>query len=105
MVYCYLNVKLRVSVKKDYLTRLSLSYLKNHTQIIKIGSTFSDWTNVKIIPQSSILDPLSFNIIINYLFFFLLKCEIYYFADNNSLYSCGMNLDNMYMNGLYENKS
>ena len=46
---------------------------------------------------------MPFNIIINYLFFFSPKCEICYFADNDSLYSCGMNLDNTYMNGLYEN--
>ena len=79
--------------------RLLLSYLTNRTQRIKISSTFSDWTNiVKGIPQTSILGPLLFNISINYLFLFSAKCEIYYFADGNSFYSCGMNLNNIFTN-------
>ena len=65
-----------------------------HTQRIKIDSTFSDWTNIlKGIQQGSILGRILFNIFINNLFFFSAKCEIYDFADNNSLYFCGMNLD------------
>ena len=60
---------------------------------------FSDWTNiVKGIPQGSILSLLLFYIFINDLFFFSAKCEICYFADDNSLYSCGMNLDNIFTN-------
>ena len=51
--------------------RLFLSYLMNVTQRIKIGSTFTYWKNiVKSIPQGSILDPLLFNLLINYLLFF-----------------------------------
>ena len=79
--------------------RLFLRYLTNCTRGIKIESTLdhSDWTNiVKGVPQGSILGPLLFNIFINYLF--SAKCEICYFADDNSLYSCGMNLDNMFTN-------
>ena len=73
--------------------RLFLSYLTNRAQRIKIGSTFSDLTNiVKSIPQRSILGPLLFNIFINYLFFFSAKCGICYFVYDNSLYCCGMNL-------------
>ena len=77
--------------------RSFLSYLTNRTRRIKIGSTFSDWKNiVKGIPQGSILDPLLFNIFC--LFFFSAKCEICYFADESSFYSCGMNLDNIFTN-------
>ena len=34
----------------------------------------------------------------NTIFFFSGKCEICNFADDNSLYSCGMNLDNIFSN-------
>ena len=38
------------------------------------------------------------NIFINDLLFFSAKFEICYFAYDNSLYSCGMNLDNVFTN-------
>ena len=83
--------------------KLFLSYLTNRTQRIKIGSTFSHWTNIlKGIPQGSILVPLLLNIFVNNLFFFSAKCEICNFADDNSLYSCGMNLDNIFSNLLQD---
>ena len=74
--------------------RSFLSYLTIRTQRTKIDSTFSDWTNiVKGIPQGSILNLLLFYIFINDLFFFSAKCAI---CDDNSLYSCGINLDKIF---------
>ena len=80
-------------IKKS--TRSFLNYLTNRTQ----RTTFSDWTNiVKYILHSSILSLLLFDIFIKYLFSFSAKCEIFYFTDDNSLYSCGMNSDNIFIN-------
>ena len=58
-----------------------------------------DWTNiVNNILQGFILSLLLSNIFINDFFFFSAKYEICYFAYDNSLYSCGMNLDNIFTN-------
>ena len=43
------------------------------------------------IPQHSILGPLLFHILINKIFFFVEKAEIYNFADDNITYSCEKN--------------
>ena len=48
--------------------------------------------------QGFILNLLLSNILINDFFFFSTKFEICYFAYDNSLYSCGMNLDNIFTN-------
>ena len=64
-----------------------------------MGSKFSDLVNiVKGIRQDSILGLLLFNIFINDLLFLSAKCEFCYFADENSLYSCGINLSNIFTN-------
>ena len=58
-----------------------------------------DWTNiVNDIPQGFVLSLLLSNVFINDFFFFSAKFEICYFAYDNSLYSCGMNLDNIFTN-------
>ena len=43
-------------------------------------------------------EPFTFNTFINDLFFFSGKCEICCFACDNSLYSCGIDLDNTFTN-------
>ena len=61
---------------------------------MKIGSTFTDWLDiVSGVPQGSVLGPLLFNIYVKDLIYFIQNTDICNFADENTIYSCGANLD------------
>ena len=73
--------------------RLLMDYLNSRKQQTKVGSSYSKWSEIiHGIPQSSILGPLLFNIFTKGLFFVTEKYDIFNFADDNTLYSCGANL-------------
>ena len=72
--------------------RLLMDYLNSRKQRTKVGSPYSNWSDIKReIPQGSILGPFIFNIF-NDLFFVIEKSDTCHFADDNTLYSCGANL-------------
>ena len=65
---------------------LITSYLRGRKQRIKLGNTRSEWTELlKGVPQGSILGPLIFNIFLNDIFYFVSKCDLYNYADDNCI--------------------
>ena len=74
--------------------RLIQNYLFQRKQMVKVGSSFSEWLEIILgIPQGSILGPILFNDFINDLLLFINETDICNFADDTTLYACGKELD------------
>ena len=76
--------------------RLVHSYLTNRKQRTKINNKYSSREEILFgVPQGSILGPLLFNIFLCELFFIMNETEFASYADDNTPYTSGQDIDNV----------
>ena len=82
---------------------LIYNYLTDLKQRTKISFSYSEWYDIiRGVPLGSILDLLFFNLLINDLLLFIERTNICNFSDDNTIYSCNINLQTILKNLKYD---
>ena len=77
---------------------LSHSYLADRQQRVKVNEFITSTETVRGVPQGSVLtELLLFNIYPNGIFMFLEETDICNYADDPTIYACGLNIENVIM--------
>ena len=78
---------------------LMSSYLNQRMQRVKISNCRSSWKILnKGVPQGSILGPLLFNVFMNDMFLFMERCNLYNYADDNSIIYSSPDIETVILN-------
>ena len=84
---------------------LMASYLSDRNQRVKIADARSDWLALtKGVPQGSILGPLLFNVFMNDMFYFIERCSLYNYADDNSISKSAPTIDELVIDLKHDSK-
>ena len=88
-----LLLKLKAYGLADNAVHLIKSYLSNRKQCVKVNDVCSNFLDLyKGVPQGSILGPVIFNIFLNDIFYFVTNCDLYNYADDNTLSYASSNI-------------